>query len=80
MTISVLCIERDSLFQYCLYITYYIMHIFVGRKRSRRGKLVQMIALKPRDEDGSPKRTPPNLGDPWQKHASYAVEQVSQGN
>lgn len=56
------------------------MHVFAGRKRSRRGKLVQMTTLKPRGEDGGPKRTPPNLGDPWQKQASYVVEQVSPGN
>ena len=55
------------------------MHDFAERKRSRRGKLVQMTALKPKGEDGGPKRTPPHLGDPWQKQPSYAVEQVSPG-
>ena len=55
------------------------MH-FPQERRSRRGKLVQMTALKPRGEDGGPKRTPPHLGDPWQKQASYAMEQVSEGN
>jgi hypothetical protein len=39
-----------------------------------------MTTLKPRGEDGGPKRTPPHLGDPWQKQASYVVEQVSPGN
>ena len=39
-----------------------------------------MTALKPRGEEAGPKRTPPNLGDPWQKQTFYAVEQVSPGN
>ena len=56
------------------------MHVYARRKRSRLGKLVQMRALKPRGEDGDPKRTPPHLGDPSQKHASYVLEQVSPGN
>ena len=51
--------------------------VFTGRKKSRRGKLVQMTALKPRGEEAGPKRTPPNLGDPWQKQTSYEVEQVT---
>ncbi len=34
-----------------------------------------MTALKPRGADGGPKRTPPHLGDAWQKQASYDVEE-----
>ena len=48
-------------------------------KKSRRGKLVQITALKPRGEDGGPKQTPPILGDAWQKQVSYEVEQVRFG-
>ena len=38
-----------------------------------------MTALKPRGADGGPLRTPPNLGDAWQKQASYDVEEVCLG-
>ena len=47
-----------------------------GKRKSRRGKFVQMTTLKPRGAEGGPKRTPPNLGDAWQKQDSYEVEQV----
>ncbi len=55
----------------------FFVYISTGRKKSRRGKLVQMTALKPRGADGGLKRTPPHLGDAWQKQASYDVEEVS---
>ena len=35
-----------------------------------------MTALKPRGADGGSERTPPYMGDVWQKHASYDVEEV----
>ena len=49
---------------------------FAGKKRSRRGKLVQMTTLKPRGAEGGPKRTPPHLGDAWQNKTAYEVEEV----
>lgn len=57
----------------------FLFLLSTGRKKSRRGKLVQMTALKPRGADGGPMRTPPNLGDAWQKQASYDVEEVCLG-
>jgi hypothetical protein len=39
---------------------------------------VQMTSLKPRGAEGGPKRTPPHLGDAWQKKNEYEVEQVIQ--
>jgi hypothetical protein len=51
----------------------------VGKKRSRRGKLVQMTSLKPRIVEGGPKRTPPHLEDAWQEKTDYEVEHVITG-
>ena len=36
-----------------------------------------MTSLKPRGAEGGPKRTPPHLGDAWQKKTDYEVEQVT---
>ena len=38
---------------------------------------MQMTSLKPRGAEGGPKRTPPHLGDAWQKKTDYEVEQVT---
>ena len=38
-----------------------------------------MTTVKPRGAEGEPKRTPPKLGDAWQKKTAYEVEEVKFG-
>ena len=50
---------------------------FSGKKRSRRGKLVQMMTLKPRGVEGGAKAHTSKSGDDWQNKIAYEVEEVN---
>lgn len=47
----------------------------LGRPRKRRF-VCSDFPLRPRGEEGGPKRTPLHIGDPWAQEQSYQVEQV----
>ena len=50
--------------------------VFKNTKRTRRPGMSQSVWMKPRGLEHGPKRTPASIGDAWQNHTSYEVEEV----